>query len=263
MSTTWSADSLVPFSAERVQYKHNFLKQVVCELRFPLLPSLGGENPPLPFLTAVRKLYPHTDRANEITMSVGSSCSPSSMAHLFRSVKMDWTVSLKSQAISVETTRYTAYEGLRERVLQIVEAAREVIDSDFFTRVGLRYINVIPTAGSTMQDWVNPQLVGALVGVPFKGVSEHSGKLLLAVEDGGLLLQHGLKPKGAGSAPISETLPMPDYVIDIDTFRAEVALADVGAALDAAHQQSYAMFDWALGPKARALLANKGTQLAN
>lgn len=245
MTPNWNADSLVTIHSKNVdQYKHNFLRQAVCELRFPTLMELGDHRPPASLVKALRKEYPNLELANEVTVGIGGT--GSNNTHIFRSVKLTWSVSLKQSAISVETTAYTDYAHMRERVLRVVEAASKVIDSDFFTRIGLRYINVIDIDSDPVDGWVNPELVAPLLSGHFSGVREYAGKLLLTASDGGCLLQHGiiLKQKHASEAM------RPEYFLDIDSFRNEIPLSNTGAALDAMHAQVFDVFDWAVGPKA-------------
>lgn len=248
MSSTWVADSLVTVRSENVdRYKRNFLQQAVCELRFPTLMELGESRPPASLVSALRKEYPHLELGNEVTLGIGVGAAGANNTHIFRSAKLTWTVSLKQSAVSIETTAYTDYANMKERVLRVVEAASKIIDSDFFTRIGLRYINVIDSGTNPVDGWVNPDLVAPIRSGHFNEINEYAGKLQVATSDGGCLLQHGirLKPQQRG-----EPVP-PDYVLDIDTFRNEVTLSETGAVLDGMHAQAFNVFDWALGPKAR------------
>lgn len=248
MSTTWVADSLVRTHSENVnRYKRNFLQQVVCELRFPTLMELGEARPPAALVAALRKEYPHLELAREVTVNINSGSSGSNHSHIFRSAKLTWTVSLKQSALSIETTAYTDFAHMKERVLRVIEAAHKIIDSDFFTRVGLRYINLIDSGTNPAEGWVNSDLVAPIRPGRFQGIHEYAGKLQLAAPDGGCLLQHGIRLKQPYKG---ETLP-PDYLLDIDVFRNEVAVGDSGTVLDAMHAQAFDIFDWALGPNAR------------
>lgn len=251
MTSKWLADDLFDVSSANIsRYKRNYLRQAVCELRFPTLMSLAGRNPPVAFANALRKDYPYYELGTEFTMGNAEQAGASHF-HAFKSSKMTWTATLKANTLVLETTKYTEYPDLRSRVLKLIEAAKEVIDADFFTRVGLRYINVVTTGEGPLEPWINNKLIGALNGGGFKGVNEYAGKLSLLAEDGGCLLQHGLQHKTnqAGKNFV------PDYVIDVDTYRNEVTLDDIGTALDAVHRQGFAMFDWALGDRARDFLS--------
>lgn len=252
MGAKWSADELVPLRTESVdRFKRTFLRQAVCELRFPTLMSLGGVKPPSAFVNAIRKQYPTHELANELTVGVGgASSTDASHAHMFRAAKGNWALTLKASSVTLETGKYPGFVEFRRRVNEMVAAALPVIDSEFFTRVGIRYVNVVPSQGEALEKWINPTLVGAIHGQGFLGVTEYAGKLLLNKEDGGCLLQHGLRHKADPPTPLPKGY-VPDYVIDIDVYRNEVSVDDLDDALVAAHTQAFSMFDWALGERAR------------
>lgn len=249
---SWEADSLVANRSVNVdRYKRNFLRQVVCEFRFPTLMELGGDRPPASFVTALRKEYPNLELGNEFKLGIGVGTTGASHSHLFHSPKVNWTVSLKQSAFSIETTTYTDFAQMKQRVLRVVDAASKVIDSDFFTRIGLRYINTVARGEDPADGWINPDLVAPLRSHQFSGVNDYAGKLQLASPDGGCLLQHGIRLK---EKQVDEAIS-PEYSIDIDVFRTEVELSDVEAALDALHSQAFDIFDWAIGDKARDYLS--------
>ncbi|NNM64261.1 MAG: TIGR04255 family protein [Burkholderiales bacterium] len=247
----WTVDDLVPLVPD-VQggFARNFIRQAVCELRFPLLMSLSGVKPPEKFVNALRKRFPIAAAVNEVTLGATEGAI-SGHSHQFKSSKLTWTVRLKQDAVSLETQSYTTFSDFRERVREVLDAALLVIDSDFFTRVGLRYINVIPMENSTITDWINPALVAPLSGHGFRGVSEFAGKFALNADDGGCLLQHGLRLKSEESGPT--TAPQ-EYVIDVDASRLDIKADEVMAALDSAHRQAFSLFSWALGAKATSRL---------
>ena len=257
MSMKWSADDLVSARSENInRYKRNLLKQAVCELRFPTLMELGDARPPAALVSALRKDYPHLEMANEVTFGIGGGVPGGNNAHIFRSSKLNWTVSLKQSALSIETTAYSEYDQLKERVLKVVAAAAKVIDSDFFTRIGLRYINAIDAQDTDPIDgWINPELVQPLLSHKFTGIHDYAGRLQLISDDGGCLLQHGIRPKQSHRDGKTR---FPEYLFDIDSFRNDVALSDTEAALDVMHMQAFDVFDWCLGSKAREYLSSKG-----
>ena len=88
----------------------------------------------------------------------------------------------------------------------------------------MRYINVIdaddadPTNG-----WINPEIVQPLLVRKFTGIQEYAGRLQLNTDDGGCLLQHGIRLK----QPLRDgKTQYPEYLLDIDVFRNDVSLAD-------------------------------------
>ena len=249
MSTQWQADDLVRIdSTAPVAYKGSYLKLAVCELRFPTLFALEEERPPQSMHKLLRKAYPIYNRMNEVTVGLGSS-STSSGLHSFKSSSGNWTITLKTSSVAIETTTYPGFEGMQERIQQMLDAVVPVIDTDTLTRVGLRYVNVIRPEGLEMGAWINPQLVGPLTTGRFKAIGEYSGRLVMQLEDGGCNFNHGVQIDPANRLLSKGALP--DYVIDIDAYRNNVSLQDVNLAVARAHDQARALFDWALGPATR------------
>lgn len=257
MAPSWQADSLLlmPPTENQGQYRRNYLQQTVCELRFPTLLPLGDAKPPGSFAQALRKAYPIYNQLSEVTVGPGAHAQVPNLSHQFKSGNGQWTVTLKNNALVLEAGRYSTYADFRARLEKALAAALPVIDTDFFTRIGLRYINMLKTSGTQMTDWVNPDLVAALGKPLFVGMADYGGRLQLMAPDGGLLLQHGLSQK-LGRESAGPTADVPDYIIDIDGFRGEVAATDVLVAVDRIHAQVFQMFDWAIGPSAREYLAS-------
>ncbi|WP_185735287.1 TIGR04255 family protein [Burkholderia cepacia] len=255
----WSADNLVAVRSENVdRYQRTFLKQAVAEFRFPTLMELGGARPPAQFVAALRKEYPTLELGQEVTLTMGGESAGSINKHIFRSQKLDWTVSLKESAFSIETSKYPGFHEMKERVMHVVAAASKIIDSEFFTRIGLRYINVIDCgADPATAGWVNPELVAPLLSNHFQGIQEYAGRMNLSAEDGGCLLQHGIRIKQKTDKQQEEVWP--DYLVDLDVFRNGVAIGDAAKALEAMHAQAFNVFDWAIGPAARNYLMETRT----
>ncbi|MEX5629029.1 TIGR04255 family protein [Pseudomonas marginalis] len=252
MSARWKADELVRTRSDNQnRFKRNFLKQAVCELRFPTLIELGEQRPPSSFVKALRKDYPILEMNNEFTLGLGSTNAGSSNIHIFRSAKSNWNISLKENAITIETTTYSGFGNLRERVLQVIDAAGKIIDSDFFTRIGLRYINILKNPDEEITDWVNPLLTSPITSKQFIGINDFGGRMQLLAEDGGCLFNHGIQINhGNQEQPVR-----PSYLIDIDTYRSEVLVSDTLDAIDVMHRQAFDIFDWSITEKAREFLS--------
>jgi len=254
MGHSWDADHLVAQAEPATHFRRNVLQQVVCELRFPTLMELGSPKPPRAFVDALRKDYPHLETNNEVTIGLGVASSLPSHAHVLRSLRRDWSVSIKQSMLTIETSNYVDHADMRKRVLRVVDIASKIIDTDFFTRIGMRYINIVGNGEDPVSGWINEALVAPLQRGQFSGVAEYAGKLLVSSADGGCLLQHGIKPKQATSKKSQDDF-IPEYLIDIDSFRNEIEIADTADAIDSINRQAYSMFDWAIGPKTRQFLS--------
>ncbi|MFP3922770.1 TIGR04255 family protein [Pseudomonas sp. W5-36] len=254
MSATWKADELIHTRSDNVnRFSRNFLKQAVCELRFPTLMELGEQRPPASFVKALRKDYPLLDMNNEFKLGIGSAHAGSSNIHILKSLKGNWSISLKESALTIETTNYTGFDNLRARILQAVEATKDFIDSAFFTRVGLRYINLLHSDHDDVTDWINPALIAPIASEKFTGINDFGGRFQLLAPDGGCLFQHGVQLNQVKP----DDSPVVEYMIDIDTFRAAVPLSDTAAAIDIMHHQAFDLFDWAITERAREFLTSE------
>lgn len=233
------------------KFKRSVVKNVVCEFRFPTLMELSESKAPTKFVNALRKAYPTMELVQDVSIGPGGP-ENTSFTHILRALRGGWAVSLKHSSVNIENGSYEGYDKLRARALELVQAASSVIDSDFFTRVGLRYINVFDSPVDLVgANWINEDLVRPIKSGVFRGIADYSGRIALATEDGGCLLQHGLRANPASGAGTSS----PAYFVDIDTYRNEVELDNVADALDRMHKQAFDVFDWSLGEAGRAFLS--------
>jgi uncharacterized protein (TIGR04255 family) len=240
-----SARPLAVPMVEPAHFKNNLIRQVVCELRFPTLYELEGPRPPSQFAHALRKEYPNQGTVNSVNLSAAGVAQ--TQGHSFQSKRNHWTVTLRAAAISLETTKYDSFAELYDRLAFLLKAAESVIDTDFFTRVGIRYINSVPFNINSITEWVNPLLVGALGSGIYGDAMEHSGRVVGSTATGGsYLLQHGLG--------INPNARAREYVLDFDFSQEDVPFSEALKVASELHEQEYAMFIWALGEKAKGYL---------
>jgi uncharacterized protein (TIGR04255 family) len=244
------ADQLVPLRTPHDgTNRRNFVKSVACEFKFPTMLGLAESTPSKPFVDALRKKFPHYELVKEMQIQVGERAFPEAMGHAVRSPDRTCSITLKKEAVVLEATKYSFYRDLRPSIEQMLKAVIPIIDSEVFTRVGLRYVNVVPVGPSDdLTDWVNPTLSG-ITKQGFQGFSELQGRFRLSVENGGCLLQHGMKLK----SPIAEltSSPTPDYVLDIDCYReGDIGCAGALAVVDKLRVQANSLFEWCLSSKA-------------
>jgi uncharacterized protein (TIGR04255 family) len=230
---------------EPVTYQRNLIKQVVCELRFPTVYGLVRGKPPLSLASALRKSFPEHGTLDGLNVGPGGVAQD--FAFAFKDKKKRTSVTFRPAALNIETTAYHSFEELLDTVLLVANAAKETIDSEFFTRVGLRYINGLPFQQVEIGEWVNTELVAPLahksLGIPV----EFNGRAVVAVDGGGFILQHGL-----GKDDDSKT---EQYVLDFDVWREDVPWPDLQTELQELHEAESRLFHWSIG---RAALAYMG-----
>jgi uncharacterized protein (TIGR04255 family) len=244
-------DKLSVPAIERPDIRRNLIHQAICELRFPAVLELENERP-LTFQKAIRKQYPHYKVRKNV--NIGPESIERAIHHTFIDKKKHWFVTLKSSSLGLETLNYHGYERLRENVEYLIDKSKSTRDSDFFTRIGLRYINVLPVGQRNLAGWIREELVAPLVTGSYGNVEQCWQIVTGEGRTGRYLFQHGLP----GNAPtgVKDWSEAPRYVIDIDFYEEDVEVRDAIETLNQLHQQSFDLFWWALGDVARAHLTS-------
>jgi uncharacterized protein (TIGR04255 family) len=225
--------------AERFEYERNFIQLAVCELRFPTVLEFETECP-RDFQKALRKEYPHLEQGAAINI-LPTGDRQSERRYIFRSMAKDWSVTLRSSAVALETAAYVNFEDFLERLLKVVEKAAPLLDTDFFTRVGLRYVNSLPVEGDPT-GWINHDLIKPLIdnvlGEPVKYWQQISGK----TDSGRVNINHGLQE--------NEEPEKRSYVLDFDFYRELVKMEELEDRLKSFNRLNFNLFSWAVGSKA-------------
>ena len=241
---------LVIKSKNKERYARGFVTHIVCELRFPTILELANARPPAEFVRALRREYPILEASKEVTVNLGKGTSESRQAHVFRANKSGWWATLKHSSVAIESRRYSGYADFRQRVKRLVDAATPVVDSDLWMRVGLRLVNTI--SGDPADDWVNPQLVGPIVGGDLNGFAAFGGAFQLGTDELGCSLRHQLQ---LTTSELEGDKPRVEYVVDIDAYQTDVDITATLSVLDDLHARAFDLFDWSLGEAARTHLS--------
>ena len=139
------------FSTEpRVTYRKNQLGEVICQLRFPEILTIGA-NAPVDFQEEIRADYPQYTARREApapklagvpgNMSLQNQ-SPI-MNYQFTSADGCWRVNLTQKFISLACSRYTSWEEFAGRLDKPLAAFIRIYKPAYFERIGLRYVNFI------------------------------------------------------------------------------------------------------------------------
>ncbi len=230
---------------ERVQkeYNANLIAQAICEIRFPTLLELETEQP-VAFQKALRKEYPHYEKIVTVVPMIGSSEAEKATGHTFSSLDRRWRVGLKSGSISLDTNQYVNFAEFSGKLYWIVKQIDHLLDTPRYTRVGLRYINALPVGPSQLDGWINESLGAPLLqgifGRPtlcWQQIRGTCGK------GSGFMFQHGLDP--------NVTVDQKKYFLDSDFFAEDVENGQLRDMLSHFHEQTYRLFEWAIGDRAR------------
>lgn len=218
----------MPFpETPRVIYSKNPLREVVCQLRFPKILKIETEVP-ADFQEQIRKEYPlYEENLPEIIPPEILKIIPSEFAgrlprqtrtYNFHSKDRKWRVGFTSGFIALTTFEYDRWGNFFSRMQSLLNIFKEIYEPAFFTRIGLRYINLIEPSAINIEDvhWrnlINPEIVSFL-GSPELEETEilesvQLTKINLGQDQGQVQIRQGLA---------SDEKDNEGYLIDSDFF---------------------------------------------
>jgi uncharacterized protein (TIGR04255 family) len=201
----------MPFpKSPRVVYEKNPLQQVICQLKFPPILRIESESP-ADFQERVRGSYPLFQKRSEILLGpqvpedvakvlvAGLPGGMGSTRYLFTTEDEVWTASLARDFLALETKKYERWEEFEDRLRAPLDALLAVYAPTFFSRVGLRYVDLIRRSilGLGDSDWsklLQQHVLGELAS-PLAGDIEHAYReTSIRLDDRGskVTVRHGL-----------------------------------------------------------------------
>ena len=264
----------MPFpKSDREIYKNNPLDGVICQFRFPTILSISSE-PPAKFQEEIRREYPLyaqqgppdiPDIPAEIRASLpsqirdalpGLGLAQGPITYTFQTEDLTRTIALAQDSVSVSESRYRQWDDFRAEIERAENILREIYAPAFYTRVGLRYRDVLDRRHYGLDsvpwsDLLNPVFLGVLGSKEIaQDVQQFQTRALLTIPDvdgGQVLLQHGIA--------VREEDGEPAYLIDADFFTEN--RCDYDAAFKATNKfNRWAghLFRWAITDLLRAAL---------
>lgn len=249
------------FSNEpRCIYRNNPLANVICQLRFPEILTIGA-NLPVDFQEAIRSEFPIYS-ARKDTPAPRLSGTPGNLNlqkqepvtnYQFSSADGIWTVNLTSRFISLSCSKYTCWEDFAAKLDKPLVSLIKIYKPAFFERVDLRYLN-----------FISRKELG-LEGVPYASLLQECYLGLLSEEDIAesnvlrssldteVSLRGGCKAKIHAGPGLTKVKGRPDpeikFVLDLDLYMAGNIPVNVSAgALETLHRNADSIFRGAIKP---------------
>jgi uncharacterized protein (TIGR04255 family) len=253
----------MPFPAsERVVYANNPLHEVVCQLRFPTILQITAAEPAA-FQDRVRASYPFYRRESglrlvrDLTAILNNPQTPwlEENMHWFLKDDTDTVtrISLANDfvAVTVGEGKYQRWEEFKHDINLAREAVEGVYSPVFYSRVGLRYRDLIERSSLGLAEvpWnelLSEHLAGLLasrdVGADVQGFKTEA---LLEMPEGFARLNHGLVNRSSPGAPSDMA-----YLLDIDFYvEGRKEPHDVAGILDTFNRMAGDFFRWAITPR--------------
>lgn len=244
----------------RVIYKKNPLARVICQLRFPPILKIDAETP-VEFQDCVRKEFPNYSEKIELAMRPHPRVqdpiphellsdmlrTTGTKNYEFSSEDGQWKINLTRTFIALSTDRYEVWEDFKQKLDIPLKTLINVYSPSHFSRIGLRYRDVIQRSvldldGVSWTDLLQAQILGVLADSDIG----NSVQNLESVYEISL-------PDGESTVRISTQLTQDRnagevcYVIDSDFFKArKTSTNDVIGKLDYFNQHAFRLFRWCI-----------------
>jgi uncharacterized protein (TIGR04255 family) len=253
----------------RVIYEKNPLEEVICQLRYPTILKIDAESP-VAYQEQIRADYPYYERKPAFKFPLGLPPDVAQMvvsnlsfggqdSHDFSSRDRFWDLKLNRDFIALTCRSYSRWEDFCQRLVGPFGALTAQYQPSFFTRIGLRYRNVIRPSrlqlqGHPWNELLQPWVSGVLGSSDAAGDVEIMGTttlIRLPDEVGKTQVSFGLA--------LDQTTNENVFIIDADFFtEQQTDASDVFKRLDAFHRQAGFLFHWcitdrlheAMGPRA-------------
>ena len=144
---------------ERFHYVRSPLVEVICQLRFPTILSIGA-NEPAAFQEAIRKDFPkYMTRQEQLPPKVvkkgnATALEPQKPITNYHFISEDgrWKINLTQNFIALSTLSYQRWEDFAVRLDKHLAQFIQIYQPSYFERIGLRYVNAVSRRALGLED---------------------------------------------------------------------------------------------------------------
>ena len=239
--------------AKRVIYKNNPLDKVICQLRFPPILKIDTKVPD-EFQERIRDSFPEFSEKAEIKLPIFKSAQNDTPAEItpmgnknyeFSSEDKVWTINLTRTFLALSTKKYERREDFRTHFKTPLQAFIEIYKPSVFSRVGLRYIDIIRRSDLNLTDIPWSELLKSrvlwLLGSSEVNRNIRSFQAQCEIElDDKTSIARVITGLVDGQKPDEEC-----FMIDTDFFTTnKTAISDVESKMDYFHIQGSRLIQW-------------------
>jgi uncharacterized protein (TIGR04255 family) len=159
----------------RAIYARNPLAEVAAQLKFPAILKIESEVP-ADFQDRIRESYPRYQQVRtaaqlpaelppqvrNLIQGMGAAAGP--IQHIFESQDRKAVVTLSRESLTFKTTNYTRWEAFRDPLEVIRTVLEQVYRPAFYSRLGLRYVDIIRRSVLGLNDVSWSDLLKAWIG---------------------------------------------------------------------------------------------------
>ena len=250
-------------NSDRVIYSRNPLDSVICQVRFPPILRIETEIPTA-FQERIRKDFPEYIEKEEVLLPLGlisradspkpgdeilGQIIPSrTRSHQFVSEDGNWQVNLTRNFLALSTRVYIRREDFRDRFSGPLNALKDIYEPLHFSRVGLRYIDVIKRSELELQkvEWgqlLIPGILGLVCDQTVsRTISSYESKCEINLDD-----ESSIARIRAAIVHWEDRNNEECFRIDTDFFDAhKIAIQDVSSKLEYFYEQASRLIQWVI-----------------
>ncbi|NLU25168.1 MAG: TIGR04255 family protein [Clostridiales bacterium] len=247
---------------ERCIYSRSPLHEVICQLRFPAILSIGTKEP-VDFQEAIRADFPRYAVKQDILSpkiaGIGTTHPTVERQdpvtnYNFISADGTWKINLTNRFISLSTLHYTRWEDFARQLDKPLGHFIRLYQPAFFERIGLRYLNVISRQKLELPDCSWAELLQSPYLGPLSQPDVAEANLSKCALDAEMRLDSSCHVRiHAGPGRMQRNTPgIPDdpevkFILDLDLFMGgSIAGSLVPGALETLHGHSTRLFQGAI-----------------
>jgi uncharacterized protein (TIGR04255 family) len=235
------------------------LVRVIAQVQFPKILSLDTDAGVAAVQAALRSQYPILQQQQTVGVLITSdgvaAGGQQQTATVWRlqTKAGDWTVSLGSSFVALDTVAYTSRDDFCSRLDEVLDVIGRLVEPIVAERVGLRYTNRVddPDQFASLAGLVRPEVLGGhSIALPQGVTLQHSLCESIYNFDGGqLLARWGVVPAGAILDPGLSAVDRRSWILDLDVFhvgRVDFEVSDLSATVREFAVRAYRFFRWAV-----------------
>ncbi len=240
----------------RHSYANSPLIEVICQLRFPTILSIGS-TVPAQFQEAVRDEFPqYVARQEQQPIKITNPNAPQPQIerqppvtnYNFISTDGRWKINLTQNFVALSTLGYTSWEEFAQKLDKVLALFIQIYHPAFFERIGLRYVNAfsrkrLGLEGELWDDLINAPFIGVLSepDVDEKQTTKCALDVELALGESRHLKLHA----GPGLLGDGKKDPEPKFILDGDfsVVDKQIPAQRIAGDLDVLHDYAVRLFN--------------------
>lgn len=225
------------------------LVRVIAQVRFPGILKIRNPDTAAGFQECIRSTYPVLEKEQARRIELGGQEIREEIVWRFRDRARAWRVSLGTNFVSLETTKYESRQDFLDRLQSVVSGIEETLNPQEAQRLGVRYVDRLTgPAVDQITDLIRKEVLGVLPSDIGQIATHILTESHFSTEEGQLNARWGKLPPHATTDPDAvEPCEAPSWIIDLDMFTSDPQTFSTPELIDNAKrftERVYSVFRW-------------------